>query len=132
MIRPVLAEGEAPAAKAAVGLVAGIFGGAWSVSGSGAGVLLLAASAAGLAVLTRLGRRRIAFRMAFAAFWLAAGFLSGRLRIAEPAERARAAFAALGAPERVGARLEGVVGDFWSGEPPRARATVASRRLRVG
>jgi competence protein ComEC len=129
VIRPVLAEGEAPAAKAAVGLVAGIFCGAWSVCGTVPAVALLGASAAGLAALARLERRGPALRLAFSAFWLAAGFLSGRLRISEPAERARAAFASLGAGERTAARLEGVVADFWSGQPPRARTMLTAARL---
>jgi competence protein ComEC len=128
VIRPVLAQGEAPAAKAAVGLVTGIFCGAWSVSGTTSAAVLLAASAAGLAALER---RRGAFRLAFAAFWFAAGFLSGRLRIAEPAGRARAAFASADAAGRAAARLEGVLEDFWSGAPPRARTTLSARRLQI-
>jgi competence protein ComEC len=129
VIRPVLAEGEAPAAKAAVGLVVGICCGAWSVTGTAAGASLLAASAAGLAVLSSRERRGLAFRLAFVVFWLAAGFLSGRLRIAEPAERARAAFASLDPTARAAVSLEGVLADFWSGQPPRARSTLSGIRL---
>lgn len=129
MIRPVLAQGEAPAAKAAVGLVVGIFCGAWSVSGTAGAFLLIGVSAAALGTLML---RRVAFRLAFAAFWLSAGFLSGRLRIAEPAEQARTAFAALDDSARTAARLEGTVADFWSGQPPRARTTLSTLRLETG
>jgi ComEC/Rec2-related protein len=129
VIRPVLAEGEAPAAKAAVALAAGIWAGSWSVGGAAAGWALLATSAAGLAGLAAGLRRGAPFRLAFAAFWMAAGFLSGRLRIAEPAERARATFLSLGAPSAMAVTLEGPLTDFWSGAPPRARAAMAAERL---
>ncbi len=130
MIRPVLAEGEAPAARAAVVLVSGVFCGAWSVCGTAAGAALAAVSAAGLA-LERGGLRGGARRLAFAGFWFAAGFLSGRVRIAEPAEQARAAFAPgdAGAPA---VRLEGVLADFWSGQPPRARSMLRAERVEAG
>jgi len=131
VIRPVLAEGEAPAAKAAVALVAGIYAGAWSVSGSAGGAALLGASILSLILLLRKPRDGPARRVAFAAFWLGAGFLSGRLRIAEPAERARAAL-----PPGGGAvpavRLEGTLDDFWSGAPPRAHARLKAERLEAG
>ncbi len=132
MIRPVLAEGEAPAARAAVCLTAGIFLGAWSVGAGSRAAALLAVSAAGLAVLDRLGRRRTAFRLAFVAFWLAGGFLLGRARIASPAELARAAFRRTSEPARMAAVVEGALADFWSGQPPRARTTLRAERLLLG
>lgn len=126
MIRPVLAQGEAPAARAAVLLVAGIFAGAWSVAETAAGWALLSVSAAALA----LGRSRSgSARLAFLAFWLTAGFLAGRQRIALPASRARAQFAALDEGVRHAVVVEGVLADFWSGQPPRARTTLDAERL---
>jgi competence protein ComEC len=130
VIRPVLARGEAPAARAAVVLVSGVFCGAWSVCGTAAAAALAAVSAAGLA-LERGGFRGGARSLAFAAFWFAAGFLSGRLRIAEPAERARAVFAS-GDGAAAAVRIEGVLADFWSGQPPRARSTLRAERLEAG
>ncbi|HTR03756.1 MAG TPA: ComEC/Rec2 family competence protein [Thermoanaerobaculia bacterium] len=126
MIRPVLARGEAPAARAAVLLVAGIFCGAWSVSGTAAGGTLLVVAAAGLALGRPGGAAR---RLAFASFWLAAGFLEGRQRIAISASRARATFSALDEAARHAVVLEGVLTDFWSGQPPRARTTLEAERL---
>ncbi|HWZ86843.1 MAG TPA: ComEC/Rec2 family competence protein, partial [Thermoanaerobaculia bacterium] len=79
-----------------------------------------------------LERRRGAFRLAFAAFWLAAGFLSGRLRIAQPAGQAHAIFASADAAARSAVRLEGVLTDFWSGQPPGARGTLSANRLGSG
>ena len=130
MIRPVLAEGEAPAARAAVCLVCGIFLGAWSVGGAAAAIALGGVSAISLAVLDRLGRRGAAFRLAFVALWLAAGFLPGRTRIAAPADAARASFGRMPASSRPSALVEGVLTDFWSGQPPRARTTLRASRLR--
>ena len=129
MIRPILEEGPAPAAPAALCLVAGIFAGAWSVSGLVGACILLAVS--GSVLLGRARRRRGSFptRLAFAALWLAAGFAAGRARIATPAAQARAAFlggAGTGASADV---VEGVLADFWSGEPPRARTTLRARRF---
>ena len=132
MIRPVLAEGEAPASRAAVCLVAGIFLGAWSVGATAGAAALLAISAVSLAVLDRIGRRRAAFRLAFVALWLAAGFLLGRTRIAVPADSARAAFRRTPEPARLAAVVEGVLTDFWSGQPPRARTTLRAHRLFAG
>jgi len=128
VIRPVLADGEAPAARAAVGLVAGIFAGAWSVSGARGAALLLAVSSAGLVLAPPRGA---AARLSSAALWLSAGFLSGSLRIAAPAARARAAFAALAEDARRSVRLEGTLADFWSGEPPRARSVLRAERLQA-
>ena len=129
MIRPVLAEGEAPAARAAVCLVVGIFVGAWSIGGASKAAALVVLSAAALAILDRLDRRRAAFRLAFAAFWLAAGFLLGRTRIAVRADAARDAFAGMPAASRQAAVLEGVLTDFWSGQPPRARTSLHAEEI---
>ena len=126
MIRPVLADGDAPAARAAVLLVAGIFLGSWSVSGGWAALALAAVSAAGLALL---GDRR-ARSLAFGGFWLAAGFASGRLRVAAPAEQAAAAFRTLPPGANRTVVVEGRLTDFWSGRPPAARTTLRARRLR--
>ena len=126
MIRPVLADGEAPGARAAVCLVVGIFAGAWSVSGAAWAALLLAVSSAGLVLAATRG---VAGRLSFSALWLSAGFLSGALRIAAPAARARAAFDALPEEARRAVRLEGTLADFWSGEPPRARSVLRAERL---
>jgi competence protein ComEC len=129
VIRPVLAEGEAPAARAAVCLVLGIFLGAWSIGGAPGAAVLAVIAALALAALQHPGGRSAALRLAFVAFWLAAGFLLGRVRIAARAEAARAAFAGTSAPVRQAAVLEGMLTDFWSGEPPRARTTLRAERL---
>lgn len=136
MIRPVLEKGEAPAARAALCIVGGVFLGAWSVRGAAPAVALLAVSAGSLAVLAvrRAGDSAATARvLAFAALWLSAGFLAGGLRIAAPADEARAAFrrVAHGAGESSDA-VEGVLTDFWNGSPPRARTTLRAKRLRIG
>jgi competence protein ComEC len=133
LIRPVLEEGEAPAARAAACLVAGIFLGAWSVGGTGAGIALVAMSAASLAALALLPAGRsagVAAGLAFAALWLGAGFVSGRLRIAEPAAEAGASFLRLSRDGSFDDTVEGVLADFWSGEPPRARTVLRAERMR--
>ncbi len=131
MIRPVLAQGEAPAARAAVCLVAGTFLGAWSTSGTAAGLALAATAGAALGILAPANRRGASARLAFVTFWAAVGFLSGRERIAVPAARAGLAFRdAPAAPDRA-TLVEGTLTDFWSGRPPRARATMHAERLGV-
>ncbi len=131
MIRPVLAEGEAPAARAAVCLAAGTFLGAWSTSGTSVALALVGTAGMALGILAPRKRRGAVARLAFVSFWAAAGFLSGRERIAVPAARARLAFRdAPVAPGRA-TLVEGVLTDFWSGRPPRARATMRARRLGV-
>ncbi len=128
MIRPVLAGGRAPAAKAAAWAVGGIFLGSWSDEGIAAAACLAAVSAAGLARLAGRGRGP-ALRLAFATLWLSLGFLSGAVRIAEPARAASRTFAALPAGRSGADVLEGRLADFWSGRPPRARTTLAAERL---
>ena len=128
MIRPVLAGGRAPAATAAVALVSGILAGAFSTSGSPGAVVLIAVSAASLA----RGPRGAAFELAFATFWLGAGFLSGRERIARPASEADRAYSRLPPSAKLAAVVEGTLTDFWSGRSPQARSTLAAERVRVG
>jgi competence protein ComEC len=129
VIRPVLEEGEAPAARAALWLVAGIFLGAWSTSGLPTAVALVATSGVFLAVLARRGARGIAARLAFAAFWLASGFAVARARLAIPADQARGVFLRTARGGSSADVVEGVLADFWSGQPPRARTTLLARRL---
>ncbi|MGH9367308.1 MAG: ComEC/Rec2 family competence protein [Thermoanaerobaculia bacterium] len=129
MIGPISREGEAPAAPAAVALVAGILAGSWSVSGEAGAGLLLALSAAWLFVCRGAQDRRASRAVALGLLWLSAGFLSGRLRIALPAETARETFAGLPAGDRA-ERIEGVLTDFWSGTPPRARGRLEARVTR--
>ena len=128
MIRPVLAGGRAPAAKAAAWVVCGIFLGAWSDGGAAAAGCLLGVSAVGLGALAGLARGP-AFRLAFASFWFSAGFVSGAVRIAEPSRAATRTFAAVPASRTGADVLEGRLTDFWSGRPPRARTTLAADRL---
>ena len=128
MIRPVLAGGRAPAATAAILLVSGILAGAHSTDGTAGAAALVVLS---LATLGR-GRRGPAFGLAFAALWLAAGFLSGRERIARPASEASRTYARLPPSATLAAVVEGTLDDFWSGRPPRARSTLAASRVRAG
>ena len=132
MIRPVLDEGEAPAARAALCLVTGIFLGAWSVRGMSAAVALVAVGGVGLAVLRRRGPGGPAFRLAFVAFWSGTGFAVARACVAIPAADAASTFASLDPARSSVDLVEGTLADFWSGEPPRARTTLRAERLRVG
>lgn len=126
MIGPIAKDAEAPAIPAAISLVAGIWLGAWSISGA-AGALVLAAAV--LLFLAIRPRRVAAARAAWCLFWLAVGFASGLLRIAGPAETSRhAAWSLPSLPERVD-RVEGTLVDFWSGAPPRARSRVRAEWL---
>ncbi len=132
MIRPVLAGARAPAARAAVCAVIGIFAGSWSASGAVLAAVLILASAAALAVLAARRSEGAAFRLAFVSFWLAAGFLSGRERIAGPAQIAAAAAARLPATPGRTDVVEGTLADFWNGRRPSVRARIDARRLLVG
>ncbi len=62
----------------------------------------------------------------------AAGFFEGRVAIARPEEAASAAFGRLGSGIDRADRIEGVLTDFWSDSPPRARGRLSAERLRVG
>ena len=64
--------------------------------------------------------------------WAAAGFFEGRVAIALPEEASRAAFRSLPPAANRSDRIEGVLTDFWSGSPPRARGRLLAERLRVG
>ena len=128
MIRPVLDDGAAPAARAALCVVAGVFAGAWSVRGEAEAVGLLGGAIAVLAAAPR--GRRAARGLAFASLWLAAGFLAGRLRLAIPAAQSEEAFRRADAGA-FSDSVEGVLEDFWNGEPPRARTTLRSRRIQT-
>ncbi|MFY9550434.1 MAG: DNA internalization-related competence protein ComEC/Rec2, partial [Thermoanaerobaculia bacterium] len=105
------------------------YAGSWSVCGSAPAALLAVGSVGALAFLSARRPESAAFRLAFAAFWLAAGFVSGRERIAVEAGRARAA-SMLVPPSAGGADvIEGMLADFWSGAPPRARVRLDADRL---
>ncbi len=131
VIRPVLAEGEAPAARAAVCLVCGIFLGAWSVGGASRRAACSPAcrrspwrsSTASAGGAARSGSR------SSRSGW-PPGSCSGRTRIAAPADAARASFWRMPASTRQAAVVEGVLTDFWSGQPPRGRTTLRASRLR--
>lgn len=121
-------RGEAPAVPAAIALVCGVWSGAWASSGSALAVAGAALSA--LLLAASAGKpRRGSRRFAFAVLWLCLGFASGRLRIGEPAEAAWRTAASLGAEDRVAVRIEGVLADFWTGAPPRARSRLKAERI---
>jgi competence protein ComEC len=129
MIGPVARDGEAPAAPAAVALVAGIALGSRAAGGQGPALLLLPLAAAWLLLPRPAGAGRRAAAMVLLFF--AAGFLSGRFRIAIPAATARTAFESLAPGERA-VRVEGTLADFWSGAPPRAQSRLEAAAIRAG
>ena len=116
---------------AAISLVAGIAAGARATSGEWAAMwLAVLAAVLGIARLLRGAHGapgRVAALLAFAAF----GFWEGRIALARREEAARAAFDALtpGADRADG--VEGVLADFWSDTPPRARGRLSAERLRI-
>ena len=121
-------SGRAPAAAAAVSLVAGTFLGAWSVTGGALAALL--AVLCGLGLLSGRARRNsFAGLLTFWVFFLAAGFFSGFCRVAAPALEASASFSRLPADRDRADRIEGVITDFWSGSPPRAHGRLRAERL---
>lgn len=124
-------QGLAPAVPAALALVCGTWLGAWAITG-GAAALGGAALAALLLFLSARRPPRSVLRFAFAALWLCLGFASGRLRIAAPAESAAESAGSLGADDRGAMRVEGVLEDFWTGAPPRARSRLRAERLYAG
>jgi competence protein ComEC len=135
VIRPVLEEGGAPAIGAAAAVLGGILLGAWSATGSAPSVVLLLLSLGVLAIEPpgdRARRRSAVRRLAFAAFWFAAGFVGARTRIAVPASTARSAFERLTSTPGRADLVEGVLEDFWSGAPPRARSKLKGDRVCVG
>ncbi len=131
MIGPIAREGEAPAVPAAVALVVGILLGSRSTSGELAGISLLAMAAAWLFLRRDAADRDFPCAIARVLLWLAAGFLSGRLRVAIPAEASRVAFASLPAASARALQVEGVLTDFWSGTPPQVRGRLDARRILV-
>lgn len=132
MIGPVARSGPAPAASAAALLTAGIFLGSWSVSGEWGCVVLLLLCAGVFAARSRPESGRLLRHLAFVAFWLAAGFLSGRTRVAQPARQARETFWTVPAGRDRADRVEGVLTDFWSGLPPRAHGRLRAERILIG
>ncbi len=129
MIGPIARDGEAPAAPAAVVLVAGILLGSRAVGGEAPAALLLVLAAGWLLARRREPGGDVWRAVSLAILWLAAGFLSGRLRIALPAEAARRSFAGLPPGERA-LQIEGVLTDFWSGAPPRTRGRLEAAAIR--
>ena len=132
MIGPVLRGARAPAVAAATCLVAGILAGSWSRVGLREALVLV-----GLAVVSlvlgvsgdRGPRRR---QVAFPILWLAAGFVCGAARIAAPAREAEAVWRTLPDDRERVYHVQGVLADFWSGEPPRARTRLRVERILTG
>ncbi len=85
-------------------------------------------------VLERIARggSGTAPRVAGLLLWASAGFLEGRIRIARRQEEVHDSFAAVATGGIRVDRIEGVLTDFWSGAPPRARGRLRAERLRVG
>jgi competence protein ComEC len=127
LIGAVARSGRAPAAWAAALLVAGTLSGAWSVSGRVQAALL--ALLAGAIACSRGLRLSGIKKIGFAALWLSLGFLSGISRVALPAQQAREAFWRLPAARDRSDRVEGVITDFWVGQPPRAHGRMRAERL---
>jgi competence protein ComEC len=129
VIGPIPKTGESPAVPAALALAAGIGLGAWSVSGGRAALVLAALCGLLLGLAVAKGPRGTMAHVAFLLLWWGLGFASGRLRIGAPAEKAYAAAAALDSEARGAVRVEGVLVDFWTGAPPRARSRLKAERL---
>jgi competence protein ComEC len=86
------------------------------------------------AVLVFERLRRGASRLPAAALfllWASVGFAQGRIAIARAEEAARSAFAMLSSSAERVDRVEGVLTDFWSDAPPRARGRLRAERLWV-
>ena len=128
MIGPVLREGEAPALPAAVALVGGILFGSRAVTGAIGAAAVIVLAGAWLAI----SEGGLARRSAPVLLWLSAGFLSGRARIAIPAETAERTRAAAARFPGEAVRVEGTLSGFWSGDPPEARGRLQAATLRVG
>ena len=131
--RPLGPRGDAPAAKAAMAFVAGIWLGAWSEAGATSAALAAGCCAALLALAVGKGApKRAASRAAFAVLWTALGFWAGATRLAEPARTARETWRLLPAGRDRADRIEGVLTDFWTGLPPRVHGRMRAERLEVG
>ena len=130
VIRPVLAEGEAPAARAAVVLVSGDSAAPGPSCGTAAGCRARGRFGGGAGARERRlpGRRR---SLAFAGF-----LVRGGIPVRPDADRGaggaggrRLRARGSGAPA---VRLEGVLADFWTGSPPRARSMLRAERVEAG
>jgi competence protein ComEC len=111
--------------------VAGIFLGAESIGGE-RGASLVAALCS-ILLVRGLRRDPPRFRPApVLLLWACVGFWEGRLGIARADRTARESFQLLpSSGDRVDC-LEGVLADFWSDPPPRARGRLRAERLLVG
>jgi competence protein ComEC len=112
-------------------MVAGILLGAPARQGAAASALLAALCALLLALRGARNPSGPFERAAFSLLWLAAGFFLGQARIARPARLALETFRALPPGTERADAVDGVLADFWSGDPPRARTTLRAERLRV-
>ena len=120
---------DAPAAVAAMALVAGTWAGSWSVSG---GALALALAAVCVFDLLRRalgGKERAGFAATGLLLFAAFGFASGLERLAHPGQRAREEFARLPVDPDRADRVEGVLSDFWTGEAPRVHGWLRADRI---
>jgi competence protein ComEC len=132
VIGPVLRDARSPAVPAAASLVAGILLGSWSGHGLAESVALLLLAGTMLALGAVSGSGPGCRTVALVIFWMAAGFLLGLARIAVPARRAESVWRGLPADSERVYHLEGVLTDFWSGEPPRARSRLRAERISIG
>ena len=122
----------APAVAAAAFFSGGILLGARAISGE-VGSAALAGCCLLLLTLGNGVRTRSAIPFAAAALlWSSLGFAAGRVRIARPAQDARASFAGLPATRDRSDRIEGVLTEFWSGSPPRVIGRMRGERLWTG
>jgi len=128
---------ETPAAWGALALVAGIAAGSRSIEGESEALLVAGLCLALAAIeLSRAdgGRRQPARARRLAAVagllcLFSLGFALARVRVARPAEAARRAYASLPrAPDRTD-RVEGVLLDFWSGDPPHVHGRLRAERV---
>lgn len=132
MIGPVLRGARAPAVAAATCLVAGILAGSWSRVGV-RGALVVVALAVVSLLLGVAGEGAPRGRLvAFPVLWLAAGFVCGAARIAAPAREAESVWRTLPDDRERVYHVEGLLADFWSGEPPRARTRLRVERILTG
>ncbi|HTO89220.1 MAG TPA: ComEC/Rec2 family competence protein [Thermoanaerobaculia bacterium] len=129
MIGPIAREGEAPALPAAAALVAGILLGSRSVTGELLSAMLILATGCWLFLMRNAPRRFGSRALALGLLWLAAGFLSGRLRIAVPAETARRTFSSLSSTAASAVRVEGMLTDYWFGAPPQVRGRLRATAI---
>ncbi|HMA17304.1 MAG TPA: hypothetical protein VKS03_02605, partial [Thermoanaerobaculia bacterium] len=112
-------------------LVVGIALGAKAVEGEKVGVWVCGLSAV-LALL--FSAREPSGRAGAIAGLLSCGslgFVEGRVTIARREELAHAAFVALPKGAERADRVEGILVDFWSDAPPRARGRLRAERLRI-